>query len=377
MLLSAFLDLGWQKKRLRELPMLLNLQDIEIEISERVRGGIKGAAVDIISLRPRDMRDLQTLTGLINASSLPPHVSERSISCLTRLAEAEARIHGCTIHDIHFHEIGAADTIIDITGTLLALKDLAIDKIFCSPLPLARGFVKCSHGNLPLPAPAVLDLLKGIPVYSVDESAELVTPTGAALLMEIADSFGPMPEMKILETGYGAGTRKLQSMPNILRVILGEGIKDEVSVGTISEIKTVIDDMTPEQSGNLLDIVFEKGALDAWVTAAHMKKNRTGFEFTVLCQPVMEEELIKCIFLESSTTGLRLQHKKRFLLHREKITLATRWGQVDSKLIIRPGGRKDIVPEFEACKRISKRFNIPLREVYSEIIREAAGWKAK
>lgn len=377
MLLSAFLDLGWSKRRLRELPMRLNLRDVEIDIREGVQGGIRATAVDINSLKSVDMRDLKALSGLINASSLPQQVRERSISCLKRLAEAEAKIHGCTIHDIHFHEIGAADTIIDITGTLLALIDLAIDRVFCSPLPVARGFVKCSHGNLPLPAPAVLDLLKEIPVYSTDESAELVTPTGAALLLEIADSFGPIPEMKILETGYGAGAGKLQFMPNVLRIILGQDIKDETTVGTISEIRTIIDDMTPEQLGNLLDIVFEKGALDAWITAAHMKKNRAGFEFTVLCHPVMEDKLAKCIFLESSTTGLRLQRQRRLLLHREKVTVTTKWGQIDAKLIIRPGGQKDIVPEFDACKRMSKRFKIPLRMIYSEIVRVGAGWKAK
>ncbi len=375
MLLASLLDLGWPKEDLLELPGILNLQDARIEIKEVSRHGLRAVKVDIACPSTQPFRNMEDLTSLINRSSLPEDIRKSSLDILRRIAEAEAKIHSCSVNEVHFHEIGAVDTVIDITGVLLALKALAVSRVLSSPLPVSRGFTDSSHGPIPLPAPAALELLENIPVYSADEKAELVTPTGAAIISRISDSFGPIPEMKIIRTGYGAGARELKSMPNILRTIMGEpGILD-FKADTVSEISTVIDDMTPEQLGALLDKVFQEGALDAWITSVHMKKNRSGFEFTLLCRPHQERALAQCLLVESSSIGVRIRHSRRWLLAREQVSIMTSWGPIDAKRIVRPGGLEEIVPEFDSCSRVAARFGIPLRMVYSEAVKAGAGWK--
>ncbi len=375
MLLASLLDLGWPKEDLLELPGILNLQDARIEIKEVSRHGLRAVKVDIACPSTQPFRNMEDLTSLINRSSLPEDIRKSSLDILRRIAEAEAKIHSCSVNEVHFHEIGAVDTVIDITGVLLALKALAVSRVLSSPLPVSRGFTDSGHGPIPLPAPAALELLENIPVYSADEKAELVTPTGAAIISRISDSFGPIPEMKIIRTGYGAGARELKSMPNILRTIMGEpGILD-FKADTVSEISTVIDDMTPEQLGALLDKVFQEGALDAWITSVHMKKNRSGFEFTLLCRPHQERALAQCLLVESSSIGVRIRHSRRWLLAREQVSIMTSWGPIDAKRIVRPDGLEEIVPEFDSCSRVAARFGIPLRMVYSEAVKAGAGWK--
>lgn len=375
MLLASLLDLGWPKEDLLELPEILNLQDARIEIKEVSRHGLRAVKVDIACPSTQPFRNIEDLTSLINRSSLPEDIRKSSLDILRRIAEAEAKIHSCSVNEVHFHEIGAADTVIDITGVLLALKALAVSRVLSSPLPVSRGFTDSGHGPIPLPAPAALELLENIPVYSADEKAELVTPTGAAIISRISDSFGPIPEMKIIRTGYGAGARELKSMPNILRTIMGEPDVLDSEADTVSEISTVIDDMTPEQLGALLDKVFREGALDAWITSVHMKKNRSGFEFTLLCRPHQERALAQCLLEESSSIGVRIRHSRRWLLAREQVSIMTSWGAIDAKRIVRPGGLEEIVPEFDSCSRVAARFGIPLRMVYSEAVKAGAGWK--
>ncbi|RUM88317.1 MAG: nickel pincer cofactor biosynthesis protein LarC [Thermodesulfatator sp.] len=258
MLLSALLDVGWDEKRLRELPPLLGLKHTNIQIKRVLRHGLSAVNINIVEKPAASCwRNLDALQGLIADSMLPENVKGQAVDVLTSIARAEAKIHGCKPDEIHFHEIGAVDTIIDITGSLLALWDLEIERVFCSPLPLSRGFVKSSHGMLPVPAPAVVELLKRIPVYPVDETNELVTPTGAAIIQKIAFSFGSVPEMEISAAGYGAGSRDLDSMPNVLRIIVGNRRADELKTEAIVEMKTLIDDMTPEQLGGLMESFFK------------------------------------------------------------------------------------------------------------------------
>ncbi len=375
MLLAALVDAGWNKDRLTDLPAILKLDGTEIAVREAFRNGLRALKLEITPGKLQPPRTMKSITAVINESSIPEDVKKDSLSVLRRLAAAEAKIHGCSMEDVHFHEIGALDTIIDITGALLAFRELGISRVSCSPLPVSRGIIESDHGLLPLPAPAVLDLIEGVPVYPVKESSELVTPTGAAIVRHVADTFGTIPEMKITGVGYGAGSRDLESLPNVLRVILGESPYKDRDTDTVAEISTVIDDMTPEQVAGLMDAVFQKGALDAWVTPVHMKKNRAGLEFTAICHLQLEDDIARCILLESSSIGLRIQPRRRILLERRRITVMTRWGPVESKLVRRPGGLEEIIPEFDSCKQVAERFHIPLRMVYLEAIKAGAGWE--
>jgi uncharacterized protein (TIGR00299 family) protein len=375
MLLAALLDAGWEKKHLLDLPKTLNLGGVEIDIRKESRKGLAALKIDINCRETQPFRNLEALTSLIEKSALPGEIKDSSLSVLEMLARAEAKVHGCRLDEVHFHEIGAVDTVIDVTGVLLALRDLGISRVFSAPLPLSRGFVHSSHGRLPLPAPATLELLRGVPVYPMEETAELVTPTGAAIARQIVHSFGHVPEMKVIRTGYGAGARDLESVPNVLRVIIGEDGGPGADTDTVAEVSTLIDDMTPEQLAHLMDKVFQKGALDAWVSPVHMKKNRTGFELNVLCHPDKEEEIVQCILLDSSTIGVRLRHSRRFLLSRKRVTVMTSWGAIEAKLVVRPGGIREIIPEFESCRHIATKFDIPIRMVYSEAVKAGAGWE--
>jgi len=374
MLLAACLDIGWNETRLKELPNLLCLEGVKIKVSEGLKNGIRARQVEISSQSHQPFRNLEAITTILEASILPQDVKEKAVSVVGNMAASEAKVHGCGIDEVHFHEIGAVDTLIDIAGTLLAFQEMDIKRVCCSPLPLSRGFVRCSHGNLPLPAPAVLELLKDVPVYGTDEEKELVTPTGAALVKEVADTFGPMPSMKIIKTGYGAGAMDLASRPNILRIIVGTDLDEGLQAETISQIQAVIDDMTPEQLGYLLEATIKNGALDAWITPVVMKKNRSGFSFTLICQPHAENMLARFILQEGSTIGVRVDHIKRLILPRKGVTVKTRWGDVACKLITRPDGSREIVPEYDACRKIAEAHNIPIRMVYSETLKSGGGW---
>ena len=251
----------------------------------------------------------------------------------------------------------------DVTGAFLALHALKIEMVTCSPLPLSRGFVKCSHGRLPLPAPAVLEILRGKPVHFNNAGSELVTPTGAALCVSMANEWGRPGELVLSRCGYGAGTRDLEDRPNLLRVILFDAPGKEKE--SMLEIRAVIDDMTPEEMGALFELFMEKGATDCWINQVVMKKNRPGFEFTCLFErekgPLMESLLLS----RTSTTGLRIYEAKRSILERKAVEVETRWGKIRAKEIKRPGGNIEVVPEFECCKKIAKDRGLPLRAVFN------------
>ena len=373
MLLAALADAGWQHEQIHALPGRLGLQGVTIHVEKRMRCGIKATGINVTASQDQPMRTMHAIESILQDASIPATVKEDSIDILGKLADVEADIHGCSRDEVHFHEIGAVDTIIDIVGVLTALDDLGIKKVFCSDIPLSRGFIQCSHGIMPLPAPAVTELLRGVPVRFVEEQNEIVTPTGAAILCHVVEFFGYPPAMRLLKTGYGAGSRDLESIPNILRIMVGDTDRERCPEGwkqeKISELRTVMDDITPEQLGYMMQILLEKGAIDTWITNIHMKKNRPGFELTVLCRPGVEDSMAKCIFLQGSTTGIRFYSTSRFLIHREPIMISTRWGAVKAKLIIRPDGRREIAPEFEECRKIAEKSGIPIRSVYSEVAR--------
>ena len=366
MLLGAFLDLGWPQKRLLNIPKRLGLKDVKINILRVKRNQISGNLVQIVSSTKDEVfRNIDDILELIYKAKLDKDIIDKAHKIFLTLAEAEAKIHGISLKEVHFHEIGAVDTIIDIIGSIIALKDLAIDDVYASAINLNRGFVNTHHGTLPLPVPAVMEILKDVPLVFIQEEHELVTPTGAAILKNIVDFWTTPNELLISKTGYGAGKREGKKIPNILRVFLFK--EKRLNKDNLLEIKTVIDDMVPEHLGALFELFLEKGALDFWINPIIMKKNRPGFELTILCNREQLLLMESLIFSHTTTIGIRICELTRHILKRNEAFVDTKWGKVKVKEIFRPEGIIELVPEFEECKKISKQYKLPLRFIYDEI----------
>ena len=368
MTLGALIDLGvpfaWLDKQIRELP----LDGFSLKASEVVKDGIRAVNVTVAENDHHTHRDYRKIKGLIENSGLETRVKEMGLAIFRRIGEAEARIHGCAIDKVHFHEVGGTDAIVDIIGTALALDYLAIERVVSAHVPVGGGEVNCAHGTLPVPAPATAEILKGIPVYGGGE-AELTTPTGAAIIRTLADDFGPLPSMKILNTGYGAGKRAGTGRPNVLRILLGETehADDELEHEQAVVIECNIDDMSPEICGYLLEKLLALGARDVVWVPVHMKKNRPGLLLQVISPYEDKERLIKEILIETSSIGLRYYPVARSMLPRQVVKLDTPWGKLAAKKVRRPGGKTELVPEFDACRKVSEKHGIPLREVYDTL----------
>ncbi len=375
MTLGALIDLGVPAKWLKDALSSIPLSGFDLSVSSLSRNGISAIRVQVNCETDTESRNYSQIKFLIKKSPLSPFVKERSLEVFKRLADAEAGIHGCSIEKVHFHEVGGIDAIVDIVGTALCLEHLGINQVIASRIPLGSGFVSCRHGTLPIPAPATIEILKGVPVYGTGIPYELVTPTGAAIIVTLAESFETMPDMIVEKTGYGAGKRDLESIPNLLRVITGtephhqKGHLTGHQTGTIVVVETCIDDMNPEVFGFLMDRLFEEGALDVYWIPIFMKKNRPGTMVQVLCRENRKEILIDCILSETSSLGVRYYDVKRRMLAREHIFVQTPYGEIQVKRIIEPGGGVRIVPEYEVCKKIAIEKNIPIRVVYDTIIK--------
>ncbi len=372
MTLGALIDLGvpldWLKDQLHRVP----LTDFDITVNPVQRHGIQATSVTVSCLDAKSSRNYADIRSLIETSSLSNGAKSTGLKIFKRLAEAEARIHHCDVDQVHFHEVGGVDAIVDIVGTALGMEYLGISQIVSSPIPLGKGFISCSHGKLPVPAPATVAILEGVPVYGTDVSRELVTPTGAAIIRSLARRFEPMPEMVIDRIGYGAGQRDLAERPNLLRIILDAGVKNDVLEDQIFIIETCIDDMNPELFGYLMDRLFDEGALDVYWIPVQMKKNRPGTMLQVLCNDDDRDRLIDRVLLETTSIGVRHYRAKRRLLRREQIEVQTRFGVIPVKRIQDSRGESRLVPEYEVCRQIALEKNIPLRSVYDTIIGEAA-----
>jgi uncharacterized protein (TIGR00299 family) protein len=294
-------------------------------------------------------------------------VKEKAAEVFRRLAQAEARVHRQSEEKVHFHEVGAADAIADVVGTIAGLHRLQVERVFCSPMPLARGWVETAHGSLPLPAPATALLLQNVPTYGVEGDAELVTPTGAALAVSISEGFGPQPPMTIHAVGCGAGSADLPR-PNLLRVFLGEAMSSEIAGKTerLAVLETNIDDMNPELYESLMERLFSAGALDVYLTPVIMKKSRPGVVVSALCSLHQKEAVFKAMLAESTTLGVRIAEVERYCLEREFREIETRWGKVKVKIA---RAKKEILsaaPEYEDCRRLARQHNVPVRLVYEE-----------
>ncbi len=312
-------------------------------------------------------RNLHDIQGLIEASALDAAVKEKSLQIFTRLAEAEAKVHRTSIDQVHFHEVGAMDAIIDIVGAVVGLKNLGIEKLYCSPLHVGSGTVECAHGTLPVPAPATLELIKGKPVYSTGVKGELLTPTGAAILTTLASEFGPMPAMIVEATGYGAGTLD-PPVPNLLRVSIGEatGSLQRFQIERVAVIETNIDDMNPQLYDYLIQKMLELGALDVFLAPIQMKKNRPGTLVTVICATEAVERFADFLLQETTTIGLRWRIDNRLKAERSIREVETRYGPVRFKVAHLGDQISNISPEYEDCKRIALEKGVALQEVMEE-----------
>ncbi|MGW8251823.1 MAG: nickel pincer cofactor biosynthesis protein LarC [Anaerolineales bacterium] len=328
------------------------------------RGGLRAVKVDVVISDPLTERSLEQILSILQASALPEPIVQRAASIFSRLGAVEANIHGVQLHEVHLHELGGLDTIVDVLGTLLGLEQLGIQEIYCSAIPLGRGITRSQHGPLPLPSPATLALLDRVPVVGRDIDKELVTPTGAVLLTSLVKSFGPIPAMQLEKTGYGAGSTELD-IPNVLRLLVGE--KENFSQGqieTLVMLETNIDDLNPEFYDYLFERLFEQGALDVALVPLHMKKNRPATQVQVLCPPSEAEKLSEVLFTETSTLGIRKQYLERIALEREVIQVETPYGIIRVKVARLAGDHYKLAPEFEDCRRVASQHNQPLREVY-------------
>lgn len=373
MTLGAFIDLGvptdWLKDNLGKL--LLTGFDLTVRTVHRHGVHAKSVSVDVIE--QDHSRHYSDIIKLIDNSALSNSIKERSLDIFDRIAAAESHIHGCPKESVHFHEVGAVDAIVDIVGTALCVDYLRIDRIISSHIPLGKGFVSCQHGKLPVPAPATVEILRGIPVYGSDIPYELVTPTGAAIISSLADAFEPIPGMEIEGVGYGAGSRDLEQRPNLLRIMIGQAKGDETGVQNdqLLIIETCIDDMNPEFFGFLMERLFEDGALDVYWIPVFMKKNRPGTMVQVLCRMYQKEAIANRILTETTSIGVRYYEVVRSILSREPAEIETVFGAVAVKKVENPDGSIRVVPEYEVCRRIALEKNLPLRTVYERISRGA------
>ena len=370
MILGALIDAGLDLENLRTQLKKLHVSDYSIQAERTVKNGISGTKFTVKIPHNHHHRGLKDIINIINKSNLGQQVKDNSQKIFTRLAEAEAKIHNKSIDQIHFHEVGAVDAIIDIVGTVIGLELLGIQKVSVSRIHVGTGTLECAHGTLPVPPPATLEMLKDVPVFSSGIDGELVTPTGAAILTTLSENFGCLPPMTVTATGYGLGSRDL-AIPNLLRVIIGKETKHPIE-DTVQLIETNIDDMNPQFYEHIMESLFTHGAKDVFLTPVIMKKNRPGVVLSVLTSPALADDLVDVIFRETTTLGVRISEiKKRKILEREIKTISTPWGDARVKIRNVNNGHKSAAPEYDDCKRLAQQHQIPIHTVWETIKREA------
>lgn len=366
MFLAALLDAGLPAEELRRQLALLDLDGYTLVVGRKACGAIAATTLAVQTAETHPHRTLGDIRQIITTSKLAEPVKETALSIFSLLAEAEAKVHGRPVDTVHFHELGAVDSIIDIVGAAIGLAALNITSLRCAPLPMPRGWVQCAHGLLPLPAPAVCELLQGVPAYGVELTQELVTPTGAAIIKALATGYGPMPAMTMTAVGYGAGRQELANgQPNLLRLVIGAA-RTVVEAQEVEVVETHLDDWSPETFPYLSERLFALDALDVALIPIQMKKGRPGFLLRVICDRAAALAVKECILSETTAIGLRFRPEQRWTLPRETGTVPTRWGEVRVKKVTTPAGEV-VTPEYEDCKRVAIANNVPLKEVYAEV----------
>jgi uncharacterized protein (TIGR00299 family) protein len=359
MLLGALLDAGAEV----ELP----LPDIALELGRAERHGITATTVTVRGPESPPHRHWASIREEIDTLGLADRARERAQETFRRLAHAEAKIHGVEPETVHFHEVGAIDAVGEVVGVALALESLGIDRIECSPLPMSRGFVDAAHGQLPLPAPATLELLRGAPLEGTFLTKELVTPTGAALVAALTTRFGPLPRMTLERAGYGAGTRDLKARPNLVRVIIGT----DVAAGTVSLIEANLDDLLPELAPDAAAACFEAGALDVWTAPVQMKRGRPGFVMSALARPDAERAVAEAMLRETSTLGVRIAHLDRIELERSSRTVEVGGEPVRVKVGRLDGRVVNLAPEHADCERAARITGEPVKTIWARAMAAA------
>jgi hypothetical protein len=425
MFLGALVDAGVSPHLLEETVAALGL-GARLEVSRVARSGISAAKVDVWVDGERDMprgerlerahehehshedrghshshpgessragapaprghahehgRGLSEIRKIISAASISDAAKKTAIAVFEALGAAEAKIHNTSIESVHFHEVGAVDAMVDIVCAAVGAEALRVDEIVCSPLNVGGGTVQCAHGTFPVPAPATVELLKEAPVYSSGLQAELVTPTGAAIVKTLASRFVSFPEMKIEKSGYGAGSRDFPGHPNVVRITVGETSSTALAAKTTAETITVLeanlDDLNPQVFGYAMDRLFEEGALDVFAMPVQMKKNRPGTLLTVLCKPEDAARLSQLIFTETTTLGVRRRDEMRQTLTRRWEKVNTPWGEVRIKIASMNGTVTNYAPEYEDCRRIAAEQHVPLKTVMGEAVEAYVQFRGK
>ena len=372
MTLGAFLDAGLDEAYLRKELKKLGLKNYTLKVSKVRRGAISATKFDCIA--PSDIhthRPLKEILRIIDKSALSARVKKTAKDIFINIGKAEAVVHGFRdIDDVEFHELGQVDSIIDIVGSAIAVDALGIEEVYASKVTMGRSFASTGHGKIPVPSPASIELLKNVPIKISEVDAELVTPTGAGILKTLCKGFGDMPQMKVSDTGYGAGTKEFKEFPNILRVLIGEKVTVFQS-DSIFVIETNIDDMSPQNFEYIFEELFKAGALDVYITNILMKKSRPAFKLTVLAEKKDLDKISSVIFSETTSIGLRYYETGRMKLERRIEKVRTKNGDVRVKLSGRPGNILIASPEYEDCARIARLKNVPLKKVYETAKLEA------
>jgi len=389
MILGALVALGVDENELVGELKKLDISDFEIEFSVKNKSGIAAIHANVKVPEEKTHRHLHNIEKIINDSRLNDSVKKRAIKIFTKLAEAEAKVHGIDVKKVHFHEVGAMDAIIDVVSACIGFELLGIERFVCSKIHVGSGFVKMAHGKFPVPPPAVVEILKGAPIYSTEIEGELITPTGAAIIAAVCEDFGQIPEMKIEKNAYGAGTRDYLDFPNALRLILGE-TENQLRITNyelreksneqrttnneqLTLIETNIDDISPEILGFVMERAFDFGCLDCWFTPILMKKNRAATMVSILCENEKVEIFKELLFTETSTLGIRISRIERECLERESKKIETEFGEIDVKIAKYNGKIVNVKPEYDQMREFAVKSKIPLKEIERKILREIKG----
>ena len=372
-MLGALVDAGVSPLKLKRELARIPLKGYELKTGSVKRAGFRATKVDVELKtggrgKGAGARKWKDVESLIKSSDLSHSIKKQGLSIFKKLFEAEARVHGGRYDTVHLHELGAVDCVVDIFGVLIGLDILGVRSVYSSPLNVGSGSVKTEHGMLPVPAPATVELLKNIPVYSSDVKRELTTPTGAVLISSLSSGFGPMPEMNVSKTGIGAGGVNFRQKPNVLRMFVGNSSGDITNTNAgVVVIETNIDDMNPQVYEYVMDRLFKKGALDVFLTQIIMKKGRPGITLTALCHANKKDDLIEIILRETTSIGVRFYSAERKVLKRDVRPVKTGYGTVNVKISRLDNNKSRTSVEYEDCKKIAKKFDIPLIEVMKTI----------